>query len=500
MKRVLLRPMAFLVFIGIVSSGQSHAFMTLDFIWKPIGEALKEAADQNTLKQNKEKLLATKECPGCDLSGIDLARTDLAKANLQQALLYKTNLEGANLDGADLSGAIFIGANLQGASFKGASLKGADLSSAVLDSALFNNADLNGAILDREDREIVIAGGALGVDQDGGAEPERDRSHEFNGAPEPQLGSIGRVYEVCDGPTCREVGYRDLCVGIEKGNPLYLRSAEKYGVSCDNPEALADRAPSPQIGKAPPEIVEKTPSSPPSTPQQPNSQQVINASSGSGFAVSSSGHIITNHHVIDGCERVRIHDQGKSIVAYVITYDPGNDLALLKGDFRPSTVLPVSNETPELLQDVYVAGYPFGRSISTSIKVTKGIISSLTGLGNNFSNIQIDAALQPGNSGGPILNNLGNVVGVAVAKLDLKKVLEDFGVVPEATNFGIKANVVKSLLQSNRVSIPAPNAKPMSKSKLGKLISGGTYYLSCWMTMAQVERMRSKKVIFQDLR
>ena len=183
----------------------------------------------------------------------------------------------------------------------------------------------------------------------------------------------------------------------------------------------------------------------------------------------------------------------------VVTYDPNNDLALLKGGFRPSTVFPLSNQKPELLQDIYVAGYPFGRKISTSVKVTKGIISSLTGIGNNFSNIQIDAALQPGNSGGPILDDRGNVVGVAVAKLDIKKILKDFGVIPEDTNFGIKTNVVRSLLESNNVDLPNPNQRKISKSKLGRMISDGTYYLSCWMTMAQIEKMRSKKVIFQNL-
>ena len=61
------------------------------------------------------------------------------------------------------------------------------------------------------------------------------------------------------------------------------------------------------------------------------------------------------------------------------------------------------------------------------MKVTKGIVSALTGMENNFSNIQIDAALQPGNSGGPILDDKGNVIGVAVAKLDLKKILENYG-------------------------------------------------------------------------
>ena len=173
---------------------------------------------------------------------------------------------------------------------------------------------------------------------------------------------------------------------------------------------------------------------------------------------------------------------------------------LFRSDFRPSTVLSLSNSTPELLQDIYVAGYPFGRRISTGVKVTKGIISSLTGIGNNFSRMQIDAAIQPGNSGGPILDDKGNVVGVAVAKLDIKKILKNFGVIPEDTNFGIKTNVVRNILESSGVSLSNASRSSISKSKLGKMISDGTYYLSCWMTMAQIEKLKSRKVIFQNLK
>ena len=247
----------------------------------------------------------------------------------------------------------------------------------------------------------------------------------------------------------------------------------------------------------PPVVASRPPSPAPRKRADPD--QVVAAASGSGFAVSSKGHVITNNHVIEGCQNVKIHHKGKAIPATVVTYDPQNDLALLKGDFRPSTVLPLSNDRPELLQDVYVAGYPFGRKISTGVKVTKGIVSSLTGIGNNFSQIQIDAALQPGNSGGPILDDKGNVIGVAVAKLDIKKILKDFGVIPEDTNFGVRTNVVQTITDSANVSLPSPNKSAISKSKLGKMISGGTYYLSCWMTMAQIEKARSRKVIFQNL-
>jgi S1-C subfamily serine protease len=254
---------------------------------------------------------------------------------------------------------------------------------------------------------------------------------------------------------------------------------------------IAEQKPSPTV------TARKTPRRTPRRRTDPD--KVISASSGSGFAVSSNGHVITNHHVIEGCQKVKIHHKGKSIAATVVTFDPRNDLALLKGDFRPSTVLSLSTNSPELLQDVYVAGYPFGRKVSTGVKVTKGIISSITGIGNNYSNIQIDAALQPGNSGGPILDDKGNVVGVAVARLDKIKTLKKFGTLPENTNFGIKTSVVRSILESSNVPSPSPNRSSISKSKLGKMISDATYYLSCWMTTAQIEKMRSKKVIFQNL-
>lgn len=232
---------------------------------------------------------------------------------------------------------------------------------------------------------------------------------------------------------------------------------------------------------------------------KPDNSAVLQASSGSGFAVSNDGFMITNNHVIDGCKKVFVHSRGNQIPARVVTYDKRNDLALLKADFKPEAVFPLSANRPELLQDIYVAGYPFGMNLSTSVKVTKGIISSLTGIENNFSEIQIDAALQSGNSGGPILDDKGNVVGVAVSKLDVKFALKNFGAIPENTNFGIKSSVVGSILDSNGVNVPPANKKPISKSQLGKQISKGTYYISCWMTMAQIEKMRTKKVMFSDL-
>ena len=137
-----------------------------------------------------------------------------------------------------------------------------------------------------------------------------------------------------------------------------------------------------------------------------------------------------------------------------------------------------------------------GELFSSTIKVTKGIVSSNRGLGDDTGQFQINAAVQPGNSGGPILDDKGNLVGVADAKLDITRTLENFGVIPEDTNFGIKTKVVRDILDSSSITLPSPNDSLISRSELGETISDGTYYLSCWMTTAQIEKMKSKKVMF----
>jgi S1-C subfamily serine protease len=221
------------------------------------------------------------------------------------------------------------------------------------------------------------------------------------------------------------------------------------------------------------------------------SNTIYPTGSGTGFAITKSGYVITNNHVINGCARVRIHHRGKSIIATIISRDIVNDLALLQGNFKPEKIFRFSDKGPELTQDIYVAGYPFGKKVSASVKVTKGIISSLTGLKNNFSNIQIDAAINPGNSGGPIIDaESGNVIGVTVAVLKKGKKSR---LTPQNTSFGIKTSIVKNFLHGNSISVPSPKTKTISRSERNEIIQGGTYYLSCWMTNAQIQRMREKK-------
>lgn len=227
--------------------------------------------------------------------------------------------------------------------------------------------------------------------------------------------------------------------------------------------------------------------------------RIISAASGSGFTVSLDGHVITNEHVIKGCKQVYVRVDDADLPANIIAIDKMHDLALLKADFKPKKVLSLSRSNPELLQEIYVAGYPFGLRISSSVKVTKGIVSSLTGIGDNYSNIQIDAALQTGNSGGPIIDTYGNVIGVAVSKLDAKFMYENFGLIPENTNFGIKSSLVMAMLDSKVIANPSPSKKATNPDELRTLIRHGTHYISCWMTVAQMKAMQQEKVMFSTM-
>lgn len=236
-------------------------------------------------------------------------------------------------------------------------------------------------------------------------------------------------------------------------------------------------------------------------PSTPNVSEFDNeteymVSSGTGFLVSEDGHIITNYHVVEGCNSVEAAYKGKKVPTEVVAYDELNDLAALKANVTPEVIVGLSNDDPYPMQDLIVAGYPFGENFSSTIKFTKGIVSSLAGLGNNYSQIQIDAALQPGNSGGPILDEKGNAIAVAVAKLSISHVLKNYGVVPENTNFGVKVSAVKNLLNGNGIEYAAPNKDTISKQSMAQDATDATLYLTCWMNGEQIYRMEKQKLMF----
>lgn len=210
--------------------------------------------------------------------------------------------------------------------------------------------------------------------------------------------------------------------------------------------------------------------------------EVVAAASGSGFYITSSGYILTNNHVIEGCRKVSLTHDGKEFVANVIATDSKNDLAILKSNVRPKKFYKISREDPKLLEDVIIAGYPLGKRVSASIKTSKGSVTSLAGYGDNYSNFQTDAALNQGNSGGPIINQSGSVVGVAVANFGKQSGVESF-------NFGIKSSTVRTFVSSNDINFTMGSKSNFSNEQLSSLITNATIYLECWLTVADIKKL-----------
>ena len=231
------------------------------------------------------------------------------------------------------------------------------------------------------------------------------------------------------------------------------------------------------------------------TDQKPktNLDDIIPASSGSGFFITNNGHVVTNHHVTESCEKVIVHFKGEEIEAKILASDKVNDLSVMKLDIEINQVYPLSNDDAGLLEEIIIAGFPLGKNVSSSIKISKGIVSSLAGFNDNYSNFQTDAALNQGNSGGPVLNQKGNVVGVAVANFGKKEGVESF-------NFGIKSSTVNSFLKSNSINLADPRQDKMKTSELAQLITDATVYVECWMPLQAIleliEQGETRKALY----
>lgn len=176
--------------------------------------------------------------------------------------------------------------------------------------------------------------------------------------------------------------------------------------------------------------------------------QPFGVRAGTGFAITSKGHFLTNHHVVEEAGTVVVIHEGKRKPATVIAAEPRLDIAVLQTDIAVTPVPFSTNETEKLGTDCYVVGYPNVDLQGTDPKVTKGIISGLSGLKDDQNQYQIDAAIQPGNSGGPVVDESGRLVGVAVGKLNEIAALLERGSLPQNVNYCIKASRVRRFLES----------------------------------------------------
>jgi S1-C subfamily serine protease len=178
--------------------------------------------------------------------------------------------------------------------------------------------------------------------------------------------------------------------------------------------------------------------------------------SGTGFYVGQHT-IVTNHHVVDDCSEIRTRKGGGEIgKARVIAASSGDDLAALHSDIPSDAPLKLRVGAPlKPAESVLVFGYPLAGALSSSGNTTLGNITALTGLKDDSRFIQISASVQPGNSGGPVLDEAGRLVGVVEAKLDALKWLRITGDIPQNVNFAIRSSTLANFLEANRIAYDA---------------------------------------------
>ncbi len=173
---------------------------------------------------------------------------------------------------------------------------------------------------------------------------------------------------------------------------------------------------------------------------------------GTLFFVSTEGQGVTNHHVVDGCREIRV--QGRDGIAKLVTEDSINDLALVQVSIAASAAATLATDPSKMRQgeDIVVFGFPLNSVLSSGGNLTPGIVSALTGLGNNSNQIQITAPIQPGSSGSPVINLKGEVVGVVSMKLSDSAMTKATGQVAQAVNFAVNGQTLRTFLDANHVS------------------------------------------------
>jgi Trypsin-like peptidase domain len=198
------------------------------------------------------------------------------------------------------------------------------------------------------------------------------------------------------------------------------------------------------------------------------------SSSGSGFFVSYDGHVLTNNHVVEDCSNLKVEQPGSgATIATVIARDVNNDLALLRTSSKP-TMVPKFGSQARLGQSIYVLGFPMFPVLSSSGNFTLGSVTALTGPRDDTGLLQISAPVQPGTSGGPLLDKRGNAVGVIVARIEKL----------QNVNFAIKSSIALNFLFSNGVGAKESEtmASELPPEEIADLAKTFTVRILCYTT------------------
>ncbi len=258
------------------------------------------------------------------------------------------------------------------------------------------------------------------------------------------------------------------------------------------PPLNAQQPPTPQASRFPPLPTAKPPAlaalpGPAAVPGKPGAPppappggtgRVL--STGTGFMVAP-GRALTNHHVIEGCRSVSARNAGnRDLPARVLASDRQRDLALL--ELAPEAGPPLAFRRDGNVrrgEGVVTYGFPLAGLLSSGPTLTTGEVSALAGLRNNEQQYQISAPVQPGNSGGPLLDMAGNVVGVIVSKLNAQRIAQQTGDIPQNVNFAVKGSEALTFLRANRVEPRLADGAARSAPEVGEIAHPSVLFLRC---------------------
>ena len=203
-------------------------------------------------------------------------------------------------------------------------------------------------------------------------------------------------------------------------------------------------------------------------------------STGTAFSVAPQL-LVTNHHVITGCSKLSVVTPEGRRAASVVSAEASIDLALLRVFGMRGAV--ANLRTPRsvaLGETVSVFGFPLAGTLSSSGNFTGGLVSSLQGLRNAAGEIQITAPVQPGNSGGPVMDASGLVVGVVQSKLDAVRAAALTGDMPQNVNFAVSLDVLADFLEMNQVSFrSSPRSASLDTAQIARMAQQFTYRVEC---------------------
>jgi S1-C subfamily serine protease len=227
-----------------------------------------------------------------------------------------------------------------------------------------------------------------------------------------------------------------------------------------------------------------TPAPSQSAPPQPAASRERKAvGSGTGFFISRDT-LVTNFHVINGCAELHLRKSGADLgIARIAATSPADDLAALRAPAPAKSFLKLRVGAPiKPAEPVLVFGYPLAEALSSAGNTTLGNVTALTGMRDDSRFIQISAAVQPGNSGGPAVDEAGRLMGVVVSKLNAVAIARLTGDIPQNVNFAIRVTTLVNFLEAHNIAYEPADlpARELPVTERAERAEASSIQVECW--------------------